>query len=149
MLNILSLCIQTMAEDDEILDEDILQTILQTLLPKLNKRGQPTDKKNAYTLAKNVVMHCTNELSPGITQFVIDSIQKLGKGETALENQYHALICELNQIAPTILTYVLPHLEHEIKVSFFFAFFMFWKLISFSFCSILMLRFELKLLRRF
>lgn len=117
LLNILALCVQTMAEDDDILDDDILQTILTCLIPKHNKKGQANVPHQSYELARNLILHCTAELQNSITHYILDAIQKQGKGSTVLYQHYHTLIRQINTISPPILIPILPHLERELKVS--------------------------------
>lgn len=107
-----------MAEDDDILDDDILQTILGCLIPKHNKKGQANVAHQSYQLASNLILHCTAELQNSITQFILVAIHQQGKAKTVLYQHYHTLIRQINVISPTILIPILPHLEKELKVNF-------------------------------
>ena len=109
-----------MAEDDDILDDDIIQTILIRLVRKHDKRGRAVDRHQSYTLAKNLILHCTSELQNSITQVILTAIRNKGKGGTHLDRLYHELIQEVNQIDSALVVPVLPHLEKELKVSLSF-----------------------------
>ena len=62
-----------MIEDDDVIDDDILQTILICLIPKPKKRGSGTTQHPAYPLAEKLILHCTSELHNSITQFLLDA----------------------------------------------------------------------------
>ena len=104
-----------MAEDDEILDDDILQIILVCLLPKTSKRRKASEIHPAYPLARNLILHCTSELQNSINQFILVAIQSKGKGDTALYRHYHDLIRQINRITPSLLVHTLSSLENELQ----------------------------------
>ncbi|KAH0539698.1 sister chromatid cohesion protein PDS5 homolog B isoform X1 [Cotesia glomerata] len=77
-----------------------------------------TQKKNAYCLAKELIIKCSETLEPYIQAF-FNHVLILGKEEKELQicKKVYDLIYELNHICPAVLISVLPQLECKLKSS--------------------------------
>lgn len=77
-----------------------------------------TQKKNAYCLAKDLVVKCSDTLEPYIQAF-FNHVLILGKEEKGLAicKKAYDLIYELNHICSSVLLSVLPQLECKLKSS--------------------------------
>ncbi|XP_059079430.1 sister chromatid cohesion protein PDS5 homolog B-B-like isoform X2 [Tigriopus californicus] len=77
---------------------------------------QKSQQKNAYSLAKDLVVKTSATLEPYIQQF-FNQVLILGKVDQKLQisRKVYDLIYELNHICPRILLTVLPQLEFKLK----------------------------------
>ncbi|KAL6073815.1 Sister chromatid cohesion protein pds5, variant 3 [Balamuthia mandrillaris] len=107
MLDIMTSCL----EECEEIPLELLDAILVNLLAK-NKQEHPP----SYLLARQLVQGCAELLQAAITQFLQSALVDANTSESELKDYAHELIWELNKISPTILLYVLPELERELKV---------------------------------
>ncbi|XP_034943211.1 sister chromatid cohesion protein PDS5 homolog B isoform X2 [Chelonus insularis] len=109
MLEVLSPLI---TESDSVSNE-LLDIILMNIVDP-NK----THKKNAYWLAKELIIKCSETLEPYIQAF-FNHVLILGKEEKGLQicKKVYDLIYELNHICPSVLLSVLPQLECKLKSS--------------------------------
>ncbi|KAE9537570.1 hypothetical protein AGLY_006593 [Aphis glycines] len=75
-----------------------------------------SQRKNAYSLAKDLILKCSNTLEPYIQSF-FNHVLILGKNEKnlAISTKTYDLIYELNRISPSVLLAVLPQLECKLK----------------------------------
>jgi len=97
-------------ESDNVGNE-LLDTILQNIVDPLK-----TQRKNSYSLAKELVIKTSDTLEPYIQQF-FNQVLILGKADTklAITRRVYDLIYELNHICPSVLLAVLPQLEFKLK----------------------------------
>ncbi|XP_011866595.1 PREDICTED: sister chromatid cohesion protein PDS5 homolog B-B isoform X1 [Vollenhovia emeryi] len=99
--------------ESDIVSNELLDIILMNIVEP-NK----TQKKNAYLLAKELVVKCSDTLEPYIQAF-FNHVLILGKEEKSLQicKKVYDLIYELNHICPSVLLSVLPQLECKLKSS--------------------------------
>ncbi|XP_046739782.1 sister chromatid cohesion protein PDS5 homolog B isoform X2 [Diprion similis] len=99
--------------ESDIVGNELLDIILMNIVEP-NK----TQKKNAYLLAKELVIKCSDTLEPYIQAF-FNHVLILGKEEKGLQicKKVYDLIYELNHICPSVLLSVLPQLECKLKSS--------------------------------
>ncbi|KAI4466781.1 androgen induced inhibitor of proliferation as3 / pds5-related [Holotrichia oblita] len=97
-------------ESDNVGNE-LLDIILMNIVEP-NK----TQRKNAYLLAKELVVKTSDTLEPYIQGF-FNQVLILGKEDKNLQiyTKVYDLIYELNHICPQVLTAVLPQLECKLK----------------------------------
>jgi len=107
MLDIMSLCVNALVEDDEPLDDDILSVILQSLICTSD------DSEGQRELAKMLVSRCASSLQNPCTHFLMEAMR--GESTSALGDSYHEIIQALYIIAPSTMLYVVPQLENEIR----------------------------------
>lgn len=101
-----------LSESDSISNE-LLDLILINIVEP-NK----TQRKNAYNLAKDILIKTTDSISMYVHSFLNDAlIQDKPDKSYQSSKKIYDLIYELNAIAPTLLTPVLPQLECKIKSS--------------------------------
>jgi len=95
----------------DYVSNELLDTILQNIVDPLK-----TQRKNAYNLAKELVIKTSDTLEPYIQQF-FNQVLILGKADTKLNitRRVYDLIYELNHICPSVLLAVLPQLEFKLK----------------------------------
>ncbi|KAL7049487.1 hypothetical protein ACKWTF_003718 [Chironomus riparius] len=108
----LEILVPLLAESDSISNE--LLDIIMINIVEPNK----TQKKNAYNLAKDLIMKTTDSLVMYIQAFLNEALMtdKPDKIYQSTKRIYD-LIYELNVIASTLLVSVLPQLECKIKSS--------------------------------
>ena len=94
------------AVPNELLDE-ILQNVVDPL---------KTQRRNAYNLAKEIIIKTSDTLEPYLQQF-FNQVLILGRADSRLTitNRVYDLIYELNHIRPAVLLAVLPQLEFKLK----------------------------------
>ncbi|XP_049833683.1 sister chromatid cohesion protein PDS5 homolog B-B isoform X1 [Schistocerca gregaria] len=99
--------------ESDLVSNELLNIILMNIVEP-NK----TQRKNAYLLAKELVIKCSDTLEPYIQTF-FNHVLILGKEEKQLEicGKVYDLIYELNHICPSVLLAVLPQLECKLKSS--------------------------------
>ncbi|KAL7294326.1 hypothetical protein TKK_0012336 [Trichogramma kaykai] len=99
--------------ESDIVSNELLDIILINVVEP-NK----TQRKNAYSLAKDLVVKCSDTLETYIQAF-FNQVLLLGKEEKSLQisNKVYDLIYELNHICPSVLLSVLPQLECKLKSS--------------------------------
>lgn len=97
--------------ESDIVSNELLDIILMNIVEP-NKSA----KKNAYLLAKELVVKCSDTLEPYIQAF-FNHVLILGKEERVLgiATKVYDLIYELNHICPAVLLAVLPQLECKLK----------------------------------
>lgn len=97
--------------ESDIVSNELLDIILMNIVEP-NK----SQRKNAYLLAKELVIKCSDTLEPYIQAF-FNHVLILGKEEKGLGicNKVYDLIYELNKICPSVLLAVLPQLECKLK----------------------------------
>ncbi|XP_065167677.1 sister chromatid cohesion protein PDS5 homolog B-B-like isoform X2 [Atheta coriaria] len=97
--------------ESDIVSNELLDIILMNIVEP-NK----TSKKNAYLLAKELVVKTSDTLEPYIQGF-FNQVLILGKEDKTLSicGKVYDLIYELNHICPHILLAVLPQLECKLK----------------------------------
>ncbi|XP_034247341.1 sister chromatid cohesion protein PDS5 homolog B [Thrips palmi] len=97
--------------ESDIVSNELLDIILMNIVEP-NKSA----KKNAYILAKELVIKCSDTLEPYIQAF-FNHVLILGKEERGLgiASKVYDLIYELNHICPSVLLAVLPQLECKLK----------------------------------
>lgn len=90
---------------------ELLDIILVNIVEPLK-----TQRKNAYMLAKELIIKTSLTLEPYIQQFFNQALI-LGKADVKLSisRKVYDLIYELNHICPRILLTVLPQLEFKLK----------------------------------
>ncbi|KAL4716469.1 hypothetical protein ACJJTC_015897 [Scirpophaga incertulas] len=110
MLDVLS----PLITESDVVSNELLNVILINLVEP-NKRD-----KNAYALAKDLIVRTNETLEPYIQGF-FNHVIILGKEEKNLLifSKVYELIYELNQCCPTLLLSVLPQLECKLKSSLF------------------------------
>ncbi|XP_011506511.1 PREDICTED: sister chromatid cohesion protein PDS5 homolog B-B isoform X1 [Ceratosolen solmsi marchali] len=99
--------------ESDIVSNELLDIILINIVePNKNHR------KNAYALAKELIIKCSDTLETYIQAF-FNHVLILGKEEKNLQicNKVYDLIYELNHICPSVLLSVLPQLECKLKSS--------------------------------
>ncbi|KAK7793042.1 hypothetical protein R5R35_004471 [Gryllus longicercus] len=99
--------------ESDIVSNELLDIILMNVVEP-NK----SQRKNAYLLAKELVVKCSDTLEPYIQTF-FNHVLILGKEERELGicGKVYDLIYELNHICPSVLLAVLPQLECKLKSS--------------------------------
>ncbi|CAH0549988.1 unnamed protein product [Brassicogethes aeneus] len=99
--------------ESDMVGNDLLDIILMNIVEP-NK----TQKKNAYFLAKELIIKTSDTLEPYIQAF-FNHVLILGKEDKNLQicGKVYDLIYELNHICPQILLAVLPQLECKLKSS--------------------------------
>lgn len=107
MLDIMSLCVNALVEDDEPLDEEILGIILRALIDASD------DGRRQHELAKMLVSRCASSLQNPCTHFLMEAMR--GDATSVLGDSYHEIIHALYSIAPVTVLYVVPQLENEIR----------------------------------
>ncbi|XP_063982810.1 sister chromatid cohesion protein PDS5 homolog B isoform X1 [Diachasmimorpha longicaudata] len=97
--------------ESDTVSNELLDIILMNIVEP-NK----TQKKNAYWLAKELVVKCSDTLEPYIQAF-FNHVLILGREEKGLQicKKVYDLIYELNHICSSILLSVLPQLECKLK----------------------------------
>ncbi|XP_003426788.1 sister chromatid cohesion protein PDS5 homolog B isoform X2 [Nasonia vitripennis] len=97
--------------ESDIVSNELLDIILINIVEP-NK----TQRKNAYALAKELVVKCSDTLE-GYIQGFFNIVLILGKMEKNLQicSKVYDLIYELNHICPSVLISVLPQLECKLK----------------------------------
>lgn len=97
--------------ESDIVSNQLLDIILLNIVEP-NK----SQRKNAYLLAKDLVVKCSDTLEPYIQSF-FNHVLILGKEEKGLGicAKVYDLIYELNKICPSVLLSVLPQLECKLK----------------------------------
>ncbi|XP_041993730.1 sister chromatid cohesion protein PDS5 homolog A-like isoform X1 [Salvia splendens] len=92
--------------------EDVPENLLLTLLSALS-----CDNKDitiaARRLAMNVVERCAEKLEPGVKQFLVSSMSGDSRSLKP-EMNYHAVLYNIYQSAPQILSGVVPYLTGEL-----------------------------------
>nr|CAI5853212.1 unnamed protein product [Callosobruchus analis] len=107
MLDVLS----PLISESDIVSNDLLDIILINIVEP-NK----TQRKNAYFLARELIIKTSETLEPYIQAF-FNQVLILGKEDKNLQicGKVYDLIYELNHIRPQILVAVLPQLECKLK----------------------------------
>lgn len=101
-----------LSESDSISNE-LLDLILINIVEPAK-----TQRKNAYQLAKEIIIKTTDSISMYVHSFLNDAlIQDKPDKSYQSSKKIYDLIYELNLIAPSLLTPVLPQLECKIKSS--------------------------------
>ncbi|XP_018561766.1 sister chromatid cohesion protein PDS5 homolog B [Anoplophora glabripennis] len=97
--------------ESDMVSNDLLDIILMNIVEP-NK----TQQKNAYYLAKELIVKTSETLEPYIQAF-FNHVLILGKEDKNLQicGKVYDLIYELNHICPQILLAVLPQLECKLK----------------------------------
>uniref|UniRef100_A0A1B6DQW8 Uncharacterized protein n=1 Tax=Clastoptera arizonana TaxID=38151 RepID=A0A1B6DQW8_9HEMI len=97
--------------ESDIVSNELLDIVLMNIVEP-NK----TQRKNAYSLAKDLVIKCSDTLEPYIQAF-FNHVLILGKEDKGLAicGKVYDLIYELNKICPAVLLAVLPQLECKLK----------------------------------
>nr|CAD7404383.1 unnamed protein product [Timema cristinae] len=97
----------------DVVSNELLDIILMNIVEP-NK----SQRKNAYLLAKELVVKCSGVLESYIQAF-FNHVLILGKEDKALGicGKVYDLIYELNHICPSVLLSVLPQLEVKLKSS--------------------------------
>ncbi|XP_047482987.1 sister chromatid cohesion protein PDS5 homolog B-A-like [Penaeus chinensis] len=99
--------------ESDVVSNDLLDIILSNVLEPAKSQ-----RKNAYQLAKDLVVKCSDTLEPYIQAF-FNHVLILGREEKTLtiSQKVYDLIYELNHICPSVLLAVLPQLEFKLKSS--------------------------------
>nr|XP_045585415.1 sister chromatid cohesion protein PDS5 homolog B-B-like [Procambarus clarkii]XP_045585416.1 sister chromatid cohesion protein PDS5 homolog B-B-like [Procambarus clarkii] len=99
--------------ESDVVSNDLLDIILSNVLEPAKSQ-----RKNAYHLAKELVVKCSDTLEPYIQAF-FNNVLILGREEKTLtiSQKVYDLIYELNHICPSVLLSVLPQLEFKLKSS--------------------------------
>ncbi|XP_071521610.1 sister chromatid cohesion protein PDS5 homolog B isoform X3 [Panulirus ornatus] len=99
--------------ESDVVSNDLLDIILSNVLEPAKSQ-----RKNAYYLAKELVVKCSDTLEPYIQAF-FNHVLILGREEKTLtiSQKVYDLIYELNHICPSVLLAVLPQLEFKLKSS--------------------------------
>ncbi|XP_042234585.1 sister chromatid cohesion protein PDS5 homolog B-B-like isoform X3 [Homarus americanus] len=99
--------------ESDVVSNDLLDIILSNVLEPAKSQ-----RKNAYHLAKELVVKCSDTLEPYIQAF-FNHVLILGREEKTLtiSQKVYDLIYELNHICPSVLLSVLPQLEFKLKSS--------------------------------
>lgn len=99
--------------ESDVVSNDLLDIILANVLEPAKSQ-----RKNAYHLAKELVVKCSDTLEPYIQAF-FNHVLILGREEKTLtiSQKVYDLIYELNHICPSVLLSVLPQLEFKLKSS--------------------------------
>ena len=97
--------------ESDIVSNELLNIVLLNIVEP-NK----TQHKNAYLLAKELVIKTSDTLEPYIQAF-FNQVLILGKEDKNLQiySKVYDLIYELNHICPLVLVAVLPQLECKLK----------------------------------
>ncbi|CAL4140749.1 unnamed protein product, partial [Meganyctiphanes norvegica] len=97
--------------ESDVVSNDLLDIILSNVLEPAK-----TQRRNAYQLAKDLVVKCSDTLEPYIQAF-FNHVLILGREEKNLKisQKVYDLIYELNHICPSVLLAVLPQLEFKLK----------------------------------
>lgn len=97
--------------ESDILSHELLDIILMNIVDPLKSQ-----RKNAYMLAKELIVKTNDTLEPYIQNF-FNSVLILGKEERSLNisAKIYDLIYELYKMCPKILSAVLPQLECKLK----------------------------------
>ncbi|XP_046390975.1 sister chromatid cohesion protein PDS5 homolog A isoform X2 [Ischnura elegans] len=97
--------------ESDVVSNELLDIILMNVVEP-NK----SQRKNAYLLAKELVVKCSDTLEPYIQTF-FNHVLILGREEKKLgiSRKVYDLIYELNHICPSVLLSVLPQLEFKLK----------------------------------
>ena len=95
----------------DFVSNELLDIIMINIVDPLK-----TQRKNAYALAKDLVVKTSTTLEPYIQQF-FNQVLILGKADQrlAISRKVYDLIYELNHTCPKILLTVLPQLEFKLK----------------------------------
>ncbi|XP_014241753.1 sister chromatid cohesion protein PDS5 homolog B-B isoform X2 [Cimex lectularius] len=99
--------------ESDIVSSELLDIILINIV-----EPQKSQRKNAYLLAKELVVKTCDTLEPYIQMF-FNNVLIIGKVEKGLRisSKIYDLIYELNKICPAVLLAVLPQLEVKLKSS--------------------------------
>ncbi|XP_041989798.1 sister chromatid cohesion protein PDS5 homolog A-like [Salvia splendens] len=92
--------------------EDVPENLLLTLLSALSCDNEDITIA-ARRLAMNVVERCAEKLEPGVKQFLVSSMSGDSRSLKP-EMNYHAVLYNIYQSAPQILTGVVPYLTGEL-----------------------------------
>ncbi|XP_073986377.1 cohesin associated factor B pds5 isoform X1 [Rhodnius prolixus] len=99
--------------ESDIVSNELLDIILMNIV-----EPQKSQKKNAYLLAKEIIVKTSDTLQPYIQTF-FNHVLIMGKEEKGLSisSKVYDLIYELNSMCPSLLLTVLPQLEVKLKSS--------------------------------
>ncbi|KAL1559997.1 sister chromatid cohesion protein PDS5 A-like [Salvia divinorum] len=92
--------------------EDVPENLLLTLLSVLSCDNEDVTMA-ARRLAMNVVESCAGKLEPGVKQFLVSSMSGDSRSLKP-EMNYHAVLYNIYQSAPQILSGVVPYLTGEL-----------------------------------
>ncbi|XP_047942253.1 sister chromatid cohesion protein PDS5 homolog A [Salvia hispanica] len=92
--------------------EDVPENLLLTLLSALSCDNEDITIA-ARRLAMNVVERCAEKLEPGVKQFLVSSMSG-DRRSLKPEMNYHAVLYNIYQSAPQILSGVVPYLTGEL-----------------------------------
>ncbi|RZF48923.1 hypothetical protein LSTR_LSTR003303 [Laodelphax striatellus] len=97
--------------ESDVVSNELLDIILLNIVEPFKSQ-----RKNAYNLAKDLVIKCSDTLKPYI-QALFNNVLILGKEEKGISicSKVYNLIYELNNICPSVLSAVLPQLECKLK----------------------------------
>ncbi|KAK2716297.1 sister chromatid cohesion protein PDS5 homolog B-like isoform X2 [Artemia franciscana] len=98
-------------ESDSVSNE-LLDIILSNIV-----EPHKTQRKNAYLLAKELIVKCSDTLQPYIRSF-FQSVMIVGNKDESnlyIARKIYDLLYELNDICPSVLLSVLPQLEFKLK----------------------------------
>jgi len=95
----------------DYVSNELLDIVLQNICDPMK-----TQKKNACSLAKELILKTSDTLEPYIQQF-FNQVLILGKSDAKLNitRKVYDLIYELNHVCPSVLLAVLPQLEFKLK----------------------------------
>ncbi|XP_037070380.1 sister chromatid cohesion protein PDS5 homolog A-A-like [Pollicipes pollicipes] len=97
--------------ESDVVSNELMDIILMNVVEPAK-----STRRNAYHLAKELIMKCSDTLEPYIQAF-FNHVLILGKEEKKLgiSRKVYDLIYELNHICPTVLLAVVPQLEFKLK----------------------------------
>lgn len=97
--------------ESDNLSNELLDIIFINMVEPLK-----TQRKNAYTLAKDLIVKTADTLEGYVSQ-MFTSIILIEKPDKTLQiaTKIYDLIYEVNTIAPSLLLHILPHLECKLK----------------------------------
>ncbi|MCL4115786.1 UNVERIFIED_CONTAM: hypothetical protein GTU68_048938, partial [Idotea baltica] len=97
--------------ESDVVSNDLLNIVLSNVL-----EPSKSQRRNAYTLSKDLIIKCADTLEPYIQAF-FNHVLILGREEKTLtiSQKVYDLIYELNHISASILLAVLPQLEFKLK----------------------------------
>lgn len=108
MIDIMS----TIFEDTQSIPNEVLDIVLEHILTNAKKGHEGP----AYQLASELIQRASGCFTQSLHEFFAQLLGGKGSSTSDLAVRVYEIIIKLNEIAPSVLLYVLPQLEEQLKV---------------------------------
>jgi len=99
MITILDACLEPP------IPPNLIETILEPLLP-----SKKTEAPDSYEFVCKLIGQAIPRMGPSIAKFFVE------ENKSELQDSYHEILSELNQISPLLILSTLPRLEDDLKL---------------------------------